>query len=264
MDAVTDTVRDVSAKRMKLSTVMEEKDLAALVTSSYEAVSVFAGTSIITQFAVPDRFEFAIVTRDGRSVFLACNLETQQVRNQTDIADVREYVEFEEEPMDALARVLRELGVGTGRIGIEARRIPLSHADVLRDAATGLELVSVDGELDRIQAVKDAWEIATLEHAAQATLDAVHEAAADASPGTTERAFAAHMCAGMMTRGGMPEFLVLATGDSSLETHAEAATARSRRVASGGSTSAHASRAGSFPTSPAPASSASRPQSRKS
>jgi Xaa-Pro aminopeptidase len=222
METVTHATRDVGAKRAKLGNLLREEGLAALVLSSYEAVSVFAGTNIITQFAVPDRFEFTIVTPDADAVFLACNLETEQVKNQTDIADIREYVEFEEEPMTALARVLGELGVTAGRIGIEARRIPLSHSEVLRDGVPSCELVSVDGRLDELQAIKDDWEISMLEYGAQATLDAVLAAAAESSVATTEREFASLMCAGMMMRGGFPEFLVLATADSSLETHAEA------------------------------------------
>jgi Xaa-Pro aminopeptidase len=222
METVTHATRDVGAKRAKLGNLLREEGLAALVLSSYEAVSVFAGTNIITQFAVPDRFEFSIVTPDADAVFLACNLETEQVKNQTDIADIREYVEFEEEPMTALARVLGELGVTAGRIGIEARRIPLSHSEVLRDGVPSCELVSVDGRLDELQAIKDDWEISMLEYGAQATLDAVLAAAAESSVATTEREFASLMCAGMMMRGGFPEFLVLATADSSLETHAEA------------------------------------------
>jgi Xaa-Pro aminopeptidase len=222
MAAVTNAKRDVHAKRSKLDEVLRERDLAALVLTSYEAVSVFAGTNIITQFAVPDRFEFAIVTRDGGAIYLACNLETHQVRKQTDIADVREYVEFEEEPMAALARVLGEVGISSGRVGIESRRIPLSHADVLRGTAPRCEFVSIDRELDLLQAIKDDWEIGMLEYGAQATLDAVVVAASEASAGKTEREFAAQMCAGMMLRGGFPEFLVLATADSSLEIHAEA------------------------------------------
>jgi Xaa-Pro aminopeptidase len=221
METVTHAARDVGAKRAKLGNLLREEGLAALVLSSYEAVSVFAGTNIITQFAVPDRFEFTIVTPDA-AVFLACNLETEQVKNQTDIADVREYVEFEEEPMAALARVLGELGVTSGRVGIEARRIPLSHSEVLRSGVPSCELVSVDRRLDELQAIKDDWEIAMLEYGAQATLDAVLAAAAESSVATTEREFASLMCAGMMMRGGFPEFLVLATADSSLETHAEA------------------------------------------
>jgi len=222
MDAVTKTKRDVAAKRARLRPVLDDADLSALVLSSYESVSVFAGTNIITQFAVPDRFEFAILTRDGATIFLACNLETEQIRRQTDIGDIHEYVEFEEEPMDALARVLRESDVSSGRVGVEARRLPRSHISILEAAAPRFELVPVDDELDRLQAVKDDWEISMLEYGAQATLDAVLEAAAESSAGTTERAFAARMCSGMMMRGGFPEFLVLATGDSSLETHAEA------------------------------------------
>jgi Xaa-Pro aminopeptidase len=222
MDTVTHAARDVGAKRAKLGDLLREEGLAALVLSSYESVSVFAGTNIITQFAVPDRFEFTIVMPDASAVFLACNLETEQVKNQTDIADIREYVEFEEEPMAALARVLGELGVTAGRVGIEARRIPLSHSEVLRDEAPSCELVSVDRRLDELQAIKDDWEIAMLEYGAQSTLDAVLAAAAESSAATTEREFASLMCAGMMMRGGFPEFLVLATADSSLETHAEA------------------------------------------
>jgi hypothetical protein len=48
METVTHATRDVGAKRAKLGNLLREEGLAALVLSSYEAVSVFAGTNIIT------------------------------------------------------------------------------------------------------------------------------------------------------------------------------------------------------------------------
>jgi Xaa-Pro aminopeptidase len=195
--------------------------LDAIVLSSYEGVSTFAGTYIITQFAVPDRLEFVIARRNGETAFLACNLESAQVRSQSDISDLREYVEFEEAAIAALARVLTDLGLATGSIGIESRRLPSEDVDALRAALPESTLRGVDGKLARIQAVKDAWDVGILTYGAKATLAAVDAAVAEASPGTSELAFCASVCAGMMARGGLPAFLVFATAERSVHTHSE-------------------------------------------
>jgi Xaa-Pro aminopeptidase len=219
--AISTATRDLSAKRRALEEVMAALDLDAVVLSSYEAVSTFAGTYIITQYAVPDRLEIVIVRRDGSATFLACNLETAQVKSQTDIADVREYVEFEETSIAALARVLSELGLDESRLGLESRRLASEDVDTLRRLLPGASLSGVDGELVRIEARKDAWDVAMLEHGGMATLAAVESAVADAAAGTNERAFCAAVCAGMMARGGLPAFLVFATAERSVHTHAE-------------------------------------------
>src|SRR5262249_53550376 len=108
-----------------VSGLLDEFRLDALVGCSYEALSYFAGTDIQTQLHLPERLEFFIAPRGAAPTLLVCNIEESQVRDQSPIADVRAYVEFEHDPATELAALLSSAGV-SGRIGIEAHRLPAS------------------------------------------------------------------------------------------------------------------------------------------
>lgn len=211
-----------SAQRAQLAAVLSDEKLQAIVISSYQGVSYFARTHIITQVSVPDRLEFLVMFHDGRSTLLVCNLETSMVERQTDVDDVREYVEFVDVPARALADLLRAEGITSGRIGIEARRLHLEASEILRAELPESELVPVDDHVERLQAVKAHDEIEQLRHGAQTTLDAVLEAAASAAVGTTELALCSDIVSRMMVKGGIPSFIVFGAGARGLEAHAEA------------------------------------------
>jgi hypothetical protein len=107
-----------------LERLLDEQDLAALVTCSYETLHYFARTDIQTQLHLPDRLEFFIAIRGEEPSLLVCNIEESQVRTQTPLSDIRAYVEFEHDPAERLAELLRSHGIERGRVGIEARRLP--------------------------------------------------------------------------------------------------------------------------------------------
>lgn len=153
---------------------------------------------------------------------LVCNIETSMVQSQTDIDDIREYVEFVEEPADALASLLRDLGFESARVGVELRRLPVAAADDVRRELPGVELVGVDDDVEVAQSIKTRDEIKTLERGAEATLQAVLAAAVDATPQTTEVAFCGNVYARLAAAGGVPTFLVFASGERTLQAHAEA------------------------------------------
>src|SRR3954454_2360406 len=90
-------------QRARLFAVLQEQGLDAAVVTSYQAVSYFAGTNIITQTALPERLEFCILLAGGWAKLLLCNIEAGMVKTQTDIAAVSEYVEFAVVPARALA-----------------------------------------------------------------------------------------------------------------------------------------------------------------
>src|SRR4051794_1162313 len=117
-------------QRARLTGVLEELGLDAAVITSYQGVSYFAGTNIITQTALPERLEFCILFRDGSAALLLCNIETGIAKSQTDVTDVSEYVEFAEVPALALAALLQKRGLTAGCLGIESRRL---HAEAYGD-----------------------------------------------------------------------------------------------------------------------------------
>jgi Xaa-Pro dipeptidase len=205
----------------RLRTLMESRGLDAVIVSSYQNVSYFGGTTIITQVSLPDRLGFLIARRDGAATLLFCNIEISQLRTQTDIGDVREYIEFAQNPTEELARLIRELGLTSASIGFDARRLPAASLAILQQELPAVELVPVDDELELAQAVKGADEIEALESAAKRTLKAIDDGLNDLQPGCTEQQASSAIYLRLMQSGGKPLFMVFASGERTLQAHPE-------------------------------------------
>jgi len=213
-------------KLARLEQILERRNLDCAVVCSYQNVSYFGGTYLMTQQSLPDRLAFLILPRDKAPTLLVCGIETSMVRAQTDIEDIRDYVEFVDNPTEVLARILRDRGIAAGSIGIDARRLPLASGDLLRDTLSGAELVPIDDDIELAQAVKSRSEIDTLEAGARATLAAAEETAAELRAGATEREFSTMVFLKLMERGGAPLFLVFASGEKTMHAHPESTDAR--------------------------------------
>lgn len=213
-------------KIARLQAIMETKQLDAVVVCSYQNVSYFGGTYLMSMVALPDRMAFLVVPRGQEPTLVVCGIETRQVLTQTDIKDVRDYVEFADNPTEMMARVLAERGLASGSIGVDARRLPLASGDLIREKLRGAELVPIDDEIELAQSVKDRSEIDILEHAANATLAAAEETAAELPPGSTERQFATNVFLKLGQKGGAPLFLVFASGERTMQAHPESSDRR--------------------------------------
>ena len=211
-------------ERAKLASVIADLELDAAVICSYQGVSYFAGTSIITQVALPDRLEFFIQFSDASPALLLCNIETGMAKSQTDIDDVSEYVEFVDVPAVALANLLTERGVVRGRIGIEKRRLHTEAYEDLKAALPDVEFVSIDQDVEDLQSVKSATEVEMLRRAAQSTLQALLDTVASASPGESELDFCSRVSSHLMSSGGIFGFMVFGAGARAIGAHVEATT----------------------------------------
>jgi Xaa-Pro aminopeptidase len=225
MAAATHTRKNTTEQRARLDAVMAQRELDAIVLCSYQAVSYFGGTHIMTQVSLPDRLEFLVQPRDRAATMLVCNIETSMVQTQTDIDDIREYVEFVDEPSTALASLMHDLDLGSGRVGVELRRLPAAAVDELRASLQGVEFIGVDDDVEVAQSVKTRDEVASLERGAEATLQAVLQATESATRATTEVEFCGMVYERLAAAGGVPTFLVFATGERTLQAHAEAVDA---------------------------------------
>jgi Xaa-Pro aminopeptidase len=219
---MTTVRRAASATKIeRLRRLMESRALDAIVVSSYQNVSYFAGSTITTQVSLPDRLGFLIARRDGAATLLFCNIEISQLKTQTDIEDVREYVEFAQNPTEELARILRELGLTGGSIGIDARRLPAASMTILQRDLPASEFVPIDDELELSQAVKDPDETEKLEDAAKSSLAAIEDTLQTLPKGTTERDVSSAIYLRLMQSGGKPLFMVFASGERTLQAHPE-------------------------------------------
>src|SRR5437762_9279646 len=149
-------------KLARLEQIIERRNLDAAVVCSYQNVSYYAGTFLMTQTSLPDRLAFLILPKGKPPTLVVCGIETSMVRTQTEVADLRDYVEFVDNPTEVLAGILREKGLAGGSIGVDARRLPMAAGDLLKDSLQGVERVSVDDDIELAQAVKDRVEIDTI------------------------------------------------------------------------------------------------------
>jgi Xaa-Pro aminopeptidase len=213
--------KDLGASRARLRTVMDEQDLSAVVLSSYQAVSYFAGTNILTQVTLPDRLAYLLCLEDGSATLVLCSIETSMARSQTDVADIVEYTEFVDDPTTVLGGLLEARGLAGARIGVEGRRMHARSADILRDRMPALELVYVDTTVESLQVVKTTSEVEMLRQAGRRTLDAVLAGVARTDPGDSEQSLCAIIGSGMYNSGGMPVFTFFSTGARALGAHVE-------------------------------------------
>lgn len=192
----------------------EAMGLDAVVATSYESVSHLSGASIMTQRAIPDRLEIVVAPVAGDPVFLVCNIEEAQVREDSWIDDIRTYVEFVETPVAALVDLLREMGLDRGTLGFEVRQlVAADHADLVA-RIPGATVVPVDAMLAELRAIKSAAEVELLSRAAQRTDAAIRRAFEAAGPGTTERQVASVLAAEIQATADSLAFLAFGAGPS--------------------------------------------------
>jgi Xaa-Pro aminopeptidase len=214
---------DIAAVRNDgLSTVIVERDLAAIVACSYEALCYFAGTDIRSQMMLPERLAFLVALRGADPSLLVCNIEESQARTQSWITDVDNYVEFEHEPAAELTRILRRGGVTRGRVGVEETRLPVSALRVLQRELPDVELVSIDRELAALQTVKSQPEIERLGGLARDLLASLDATIAALGGHGSEAAYSGELFSRVSRTGATPIFQFFASGERTTLGHPDA------------------------------------------
>lgn len=129
---------------------------------------------------------------------------------------IREYgAAPEKSAVDALAVVLADLGVRSGRVGVdEAGLFPTAWRRV-EERLHGLEVVPAYQAFRSARMVKSAGEVARLEHAAQIAEDGVAAVLAMLRPGVTEREAVTAYEQEVLRRGAAPFFTVITIGERS-------------------------------------------------
>ena len=116
-------------------------------------------------------------------------------------------------PVDALVKVLGDLGVRGKRIGVDESGLFPSAWRTLEQQLTGSTLVPAYQLFRRARMVKSPEEVARLERAAQIAEDGVAAVLAMLKPGVTEREAAYVYEAEILKRGAQPFFTVITIGE---------------------------------------------------
>ena len=147
---------------------------AALSGSDYDAVLLLgpdnvqylSGAHLPFTYSYPDR-SVALIWAKGREPVCVCPVEWESsFRNLSWIGKTVGYMEMPADyakAVTAIAEVVKSLGAGSGRIGVDLNRVPATLYEALEKALPEAELVPCDGWIGGFRAVKTDEELELLE-----------------------------------------------------------------------------------------------------
>lgn len=192
---------------------MREANIDAIVATSPENVHYTSNSYIYTVLLVRDRMAFTVIPAEGEPTYIVAGNEKYQAALYSQIGDIQTYVEFQNYPMEALVKTLKEKGLADKRIGLERTHLPSRHEEYLGEQLPRAEFVDIKRLLDHLRMIKTRDEIVLLERAATATRKALESAFAAARVGDTEKQVANHLASNILEMGAdFIPFLSVKTG----------------------------------------------------
>lgn len=207
---------------MGLSVLAREKEalvargLDVLVSISPENVAYTSGVLVPSQPLIRRRHAICVVSPGADPTMIVVNIEEGYVNSRACIKDVRAYNEFTQDPMNLLADRIQELGVTSGRIGIELEYLPARDFEVLRRRLPQAEFVECETVLEGLRMIKTEDEVNLLRRLGVMAEEAERDAFASVSPGMNENDIATAMVGGFFARGGEKiDILIVGAGERS-------------------------------------------------
>lgn len=196
------TSAEFEDRRMRVAGALAERELDGLLLFSQNSMFWLTGYDTFG-FCF---FQCLYVDADGRTALLTRSADLRQAQRTSTIPDIRVWRDaVEAEPARDLAAMLRSLGAGGRRLGVEFGAHGLTYADGLRlTAALDGLVTTVDATalVPALRVVKSAQEIAVVRRAA-ALSDAADSAAIELlAPGADEGAILAAQHAAVFAGGG--------------------------------------------------------------
>lgn len=221
----------------RLTAALERTAADALVAGSAANVAYVTGFRSVAHAVDPSMEVYAVFSRDGTGLVAPADEAAAIVTEGADADHVACYGAFhldvssardsggrriasllsEATPTatDALVRVLETLGIGSGRVSLDAAVLPARAADALAARVAGLTLGDGSAALGAARAVKSPYEIESLQQAlgiAEEGLDAVLSML---RPGVSEREAATVWDQEVRRRGATPFCTIVAFGEGS-------------------------------------------------
>jgi len=200
----------------------DEAGVDVLVAMSPENFGYVSGANILTVRMIPPRQAFAVIPKRGAPQIIVCSIETAHAVEESWIEALTTYTEFKDEPVDVLARVLRDaLGFDKGRLGIDLNWLPQRSFQRLQAQLPDVVFTDTSEVVARRRAIKTADEIAALRRVTEVTHRAVLDAMAASRIGDTELTMALRISNGMLANGAdTVPFMCFGSGDATLPFHA--------------------------------------------
>jgi Xaa-Pro aminopeptidase len=194
------TVRAYNHDRLRKA--MQQTGVDAVIASSPWNVSYLSGISI--DFSL---LTFLVTTQDGRQGLVINEADAYFLRNDSTIADIRDYPYSDTTAVAGgrsvaqLAEMLRDLGLTKAMLGLEAEFLPAFYRDALAALVPDAALSNGSAALNEARIFKTPDEIEIMRKAAYYTDKAIHTGFAWSRPGDTERDVANAMQSAVLRYG---------------------------------------------------------------
>ncbi len=181
-----------------------EKARKLMIENKLEAILIEGGTGLIyftdVSWWLSERVLAWILPAKGEMAWVCPKFEEDRARELIRFGtDIRTWEE-DESPYKAIAGILQDRGIRTGRVGIE-ERVRFFVYDGLRKEASGLDFVSADPVTAGCRSIKSPAEIALMQRACDITLEAYKAALAMMKEGMTKEDFGANTAAAFAALG---------------------------------------------------------------
>ncbi|MPZ76422.1 MAG: M24 family metallopeptidase [Deltaproteobacteria bacterium] len=190
--------------------------LDAIIAISPENVTYVSGFVVPSQSLMRWRHAICILTADGRISMVAIDMESTTVKAHAGIDDLHVYREFTDDPMEKLAEALKDLHLGTAKIGIELEYLPVRDFASLQQALPDVGWIAADGIFNKARQIKTANELALLRALSKLTDKAIGDTLMQAKGGMSEMELAGHLLTSLFGGGAESyRLMIIASGERS-------------------------------------------------
>lgn len=184
-----------------LERAVNESAFDAVIAVSPENVRYAGDVHIATQRSIRDRLAFVVWPKGNPPLLLVCAIEAAYVQAESWIGEVRTYREFIDDPMAALAALLRELKIESGSVAIETGYLAAKYYLELVRQCPKLAVGSAEPLFARVRMFKTPREKELIIRAFHATEKAFLTAFSQTRAGEPERAVAIRFADAMLREG---------------------------------------------------------------
>lgn len=181
------------ANLARLRALMDEAGLEGLVLRSgqnftYLSGVVYPGT-LARHMDLTDstRPVMLVWPRNGRPVIVANKIAAGLAQRDGWIEDIALYEAYVDSPQEALAEVLRNAQLASGKVGFEKDYWSAAHWEAVKQALPKMKMGECTALMDRVRWIKTDEEVKLIRKAADLLDDAYLEAFSRIRPGDTER-----------------------------------------------------------------------------
>jgi ectoine hydrolase len=195
---------------------MTDSGLDAVISCSPENFAYVAGFVVPSQPLLRHRHAMTVVVADGHAALFGVDMEETTIRAKAPDACFAVWAEFSDDAMQVLATLLKQLGLGQARIGIELGYLPASDFARLQGIMPAAVFLGCDHIFARLRQLKTRQEIDLLRKLSRIADQATTGAISAVVPGDTEMDIAAHLTRNVYELGAQQfKLMIVATGERS-------------------------------------------------